>query len=366
MNTIKSFLVLLLAAAFSFTSHGLLTAVTIDIPEEKIIAVMNEDISYLIAANKVGLQARDSALISAALLKAGVNGPAREWLDSQPEGTVLAEGECGEYVFVLRNYIDYSGDRAYLKSTYPKAAKILKSFRAVRGNWDDLFVLRGFNDGEYLAGLMGDKEGAGEMRKKADSLRKYFSVSVRQAAERDRSDYTPAIACAATGELECMPKELFKDGIDNYFAEFSEGMISVEQRDFGLYELYLAGAYFRLDQRARGLAIVRYFAESPSGRSGRNRMETAHGYIDAVTTMFVYDDEGKLILGEGLAPEWFDRGIEVKDLPTPYGKICYVIKKDGPVIRYFIYGTAKPPKGVRFVLPKELSGCKIEEMKAKQ
>src|SRR3989338_4626737 len=95
-------------------------------------------------------------------------------------------------------------------------------------------------------------------------------------------------------------------------------------------------------------------------------VQTAPGYIDAVRKAFVYEDAGKLILGQGLAPEWFDQGIEVKDMPTLYGKICYVIKKEGNVIRYFIYGAAKPPKGVKFVLPKELSNCKIEEMKAKQ
>jgi len=86
--------------------------------------------------------------------------------------------------------------------------------------------------------------------------------------------------------------------------------------------------------------------------------------VDAVRTMFVYEDDGKLILGAGLAPEWFEKGIEVRDMPTLYGKICYKIVKKGDKIEYFLYGNAKPPKGVRFVLPKELRNCTVEEMKA--
>jgi hypothetical protein len=80
--------------------------------------------------------------------------------------------------------------------------------------------------------------------------------------------------------------------------------------------------------------------------------------------MFVYEDNGKLVLGAGLDPEWFEKGIEVRDLPTLYGKVCYKIVKKEDKIVYFIYGNAKPPRGFKFVLPKELEGYKIEEMRA--
>ena len=364
MNILRYAFVSLLIAAFNLTSYGVSRAVTIDIPERKLIDAMNADIEY-IRSNMPGPQIRDGALACEALLKMGINEPVKEWLDSQTEGKVLAEGGGkGEYVFVLRNYIDYSGDRAYLKTAYPKAVKILGSLRGLRrGYLYDFFALRSLKDGAYLAKLMGDKASAGWMQKEAEALRKYIYDSIKGDLDPD----TAAIAVVEAEELEYMPKEIIRNSFDVYFADFAAGMISAGGRSPGPYEVYSAGAYFRMDQRERGLTVLRYFAENPAGREGRGyTVQTAPGYIDAVRTAFVYEDAGKLILGQGLAPEWFDQGIEVKDMPTLYGKICYVIKKEGNVIRYFIYGTAKPPKGVKFVLPKELSNCKIEEMKAKQ
>jgi len=356
MNSLKHALFLLLIAVFSLTSQALAFSVTIDIPEKKLIDAMNANIEYIIA-NKPSSQMRDGALACAALLKMGLNEPVKEWLDTQIEGK-------GEYVFVLRNYIDYSGDRAYLKTAYPKAVKILGSLRGLRrGYFYDFFALRSLKDGAYLADLMGDKAAAGWMKKEVEDLRKSIYGSMKEDLDPD----TAALAVAVAEELEYAPKDLIRNTFDVYFADFATGMISVEGRRPGPYEVYSAGAYFRMDQRERGLTVLRYFTENPAGREGRGyTVQTAPGYIDAVRTAFVYEDSGKLILGEGLAPEWFDRGIEVKDMPTPYGKICYVIKKEGDVIRYFIYGTARPPKGVKFVLPKEFSGCKIEQMKSEQ
>ena len=237
------------------------------------------------------------------------------------------------------------------------------------------------------------------MQKEVDDFRKCLYDSIKKVADRDKINYiagcvekgdfdstSTAIAIVAAGELEYMPKDLLKNTFDRYFADFSKGMEAGHERTFTPYEVRSANAYFRMDQRERGLTMLRYFTKDSVRPYGWNHMAevvyakprtpsyigdmphtwVGSGYIDAVRTMFVYDDDGKLILGEGLAPEWFDKGIEVKDLPTPYGKICYVIKKEGDTIKYFIYGTAKPPKGVKFVLPKEFKGLKLEEMTAKK
>ena len=347
MYTFRLILVSLLIAAFNLTSYGVSRAVTIDIPERELIDVMNADIEHILA-NKPGPRIRDGALASAALLRMGINEPVKEWLDAVTFNESAEWGAQGEYVFAVRNYIDYSGDKAYLQTVYPKVVKVLEVTRGLRREntgrsyYDDLFALRGFKDGAYLAGLMGRKQDADWMQKEADDLRKSTCDLI------NKSGFDPASAAVAiveSGELRSIPKELLKNTFDKYSGN----------------DPYCANAYFMMDQRDRGLAILRYFSKNSTTPSS-----AYPGYINAIRTMFVYEDDGKLILGEGLAPEWFERGIEVKDMPTLYGKICYVIKKEGDVIRYFIYGTAKPPNGVKFVLPKEFSGCKIEEMKAKQ
>ena len=444
--------------------------VTIDIPEKRLIDVMKTNIAYILI-NKDGpwikpgsrnyshSWIRDGSLTCTSLLRMGLNEPVKEWLDAFTSKVadngfvpyiVFEDGNAvgnndngsgegvewdaqGEYVFAVRNYIDYSGDRAYLQTVYPKVVKVLEFTRNLRRRtmgddfkndpkkqpyygilpksnshegyypamtsyWDDYFALRGFKDGVYLANLMGDKAGADWMQKEVDDFRKCLYDSIKKVAERDKINYiagcvekgdfdptSTAIGIVAAGELEYMPKDLLKNTFDRYFSEFSKGMEPGHERTFTPYEVRSANAYFRMDQRDRGLTMLRYFTRDSVRPYNWNHMAevvyakprtpsyigdmphtwVGSGYIDAVRTMFVYEDDGKLILGEGLAPEWFEKGIQVKDLPTLYGKICYTIKKEGDVIRYFIYGTAKPPKGVKFVLPKEFSGCKIEEMKAK-
>ena len=444
---------------------------TINIPEKRLIDVMKTNIAYILI-NKDGpwikpgsrnyshSWMRDGCLTSAALLKVGVVEPVKEWLDAFSSKVmdngyvpyIIFEGgnavgnndngsgegvewdAQGEYVFAVRNYVDYSGDKAYLPTVYPKVVKVLEFTRGLRRRtmgddfkkdpkkqpyygilpksnshegyypamtsyWDDFFALKGFKDGVYLANLMGDTANAEWMQKEVDDFRKCIYDSINKVAERDKINYiagcvekgdfdstSTAIAIVAAGELEYMPKDLLKNTFDRYFNDFSKGMEPGHERTFTPYEVRSANAYFRMDQRERGLAMLRYFTKDSVRPYGWNHMAevvyakprtpsyigdmphtwVGSGYIDAVRTMFVYEDDGKLILGEGLAPEWFDQGIEVKDLPTLYGKICYVIKKEGDTIKYFIYGTAKPPKGVKFVLPKEFKNCKIEEMKAKQ
>ncbi len=444
---------------------------TINIPEKRLIDVMKTNIAYILI-NKDGpwikpgsrnyshSWMRDGCLTSAALLKVGVVEPVKEWLDAFSSKVadngfvpyIIFEGgnavgnndngsgegvewdAQGEYVFAVRNYVDYSGDKAYLPTVYPKVVKVLEFTRGLRrrtmGNdfktdpkkqpyygilpksnshegyypaqtsyWDDFFALKGFKDGVYLANIMGDTASAEWMQKEVDDFRKCLYDSIKKVAERDKINYiagcvekgdfdstSTAIAIVAAGELEYMPKDLLKNTFDRYFADFSKGMEPGHERTFTPYEVRSANAYFRMDERERGLAMLRYFTKDSVRPYGWNHMAevvyakprtpsyigdmphtwVGSGYIDAVRTMFVYDDNGKLILGEGLAPEWFDQGIEVKDLPTPYGKICYVIKKEGDTIKYFIYGTAKPPKGVKFVLPKEFKGLKLEEMTAKK
>lgn len=446
-----------------------LNRVYIDIPETRIVDVMRTNIAYILI-NKDGpwikpgsrnynhSWIRDGALTSAAILRMGINDEVKQWLDAVASKVtdngyvpyIVFEGgnpiglndngtgegvewdSQGEFVFAVRNYVDYSGDKGYLPSIYPKVVKALEFTRELRRRnmteefkkdpkkkpyygvlpksnshegyypaqtsyWDDFFAIRGFKDGIYLAELMKDAESAEWMRKELDDFRKCLYESIRLVVERDRLDYIPgcvekgdfdatstAISIVAAGELEYMPKELLKKTFDKYYAEFIKGMVPGKERTFTPYEVRSANAFFKMDQRDRGLTMLRYFLKDSVRPFGWNHMaEVVHakvrapsyigdmphtwvgsGYIDAVRTMFVYEDDGKLILGAGLAPEWFEKGIEVRDMPTLYGKICYKIIKKGDKIEYFLYGNAKPPKGVKFVLPKELRDCAIEEMKA--
>ncbi len=443
--------------------------ILIDIPEKRLIDVMRTNIAYILI-NKDGpwikpgsrnyshSWIRDGALTSAALLKMGIDKPVKQWLDAVASKVAVngyvpyivfedgnpvgfndnGSGEGvewdaqGEFVYAVRNYVDYSGDREYLPAVYPKVVKALEFIRTLRRRnmtsefsgdpakkayygilpksnshegyypaqhsyWDDFFAIRGFKDGIYLAEMMGDTENAAWMQEELDDLRKCVYGSIEIVVKRDKLDYIPgcvekgdfdatstAIAIVAAGELDYMPKDLLKKTFDKYYNDFKKGMVPGHERTFTPYEVRSANAFFKMGMRDHGLTMLRYFVKDSVRPYGWNHMaEVVHakprapsyigdmphtwvgsGYIDAVRTMFVYEDNGKLVLGAGLDPEWFEKGIEVRDLPTLYGKVCYKIVKKEDKIEYFIYGNAKPPRGFKFVLPKELEGCKIEEMRA--
>jgi len=279
----------------------------------------------------------------------------------------------------------------------PKSNSHEGYYPAQHSYWDDFFAIRGFKDGIYLAEMMGDTENAAWMQEELDDLRKCVYGSIEIVVKKGKLDYIPgcvekgdfdatstAIAIVAAGELDYMPKDLLKKTFDKYYNDFKKGMVPGHERTFTPYEVRSANAFFKMGMRDHGLTMLRYFVKDSVRPYGWNHMaEVVHakprapsyigdmphtwvssGYIDAVRTMFVYEDNGKLVLGAGLDPEWFEKGIEVRDLPTLYGKVCYKIVKKEDKIVYFIYGNAKPPRGFKFVLPKELEGYKIEEMRA--
>ena len=56
-----------------------------------------------------------------------------------------------------------------------------------------------------------------------------------------------------------------------------------------------------------------------------------------------YEDDGALILGAGIAPEWARQGVRVENLSTHYGLLSYEIAGD----KLRIGGKLRvPPKGI--------------------
>jgi hypothetical protein len=453
------------SSASAKTWRELLNRLTIAIPEERLINVMKSNIAYIFinedspwikpgSRNYSHSWMRDGALTSVALLRMGMAKEVRDWVDAVTSKVgedgfvpfIIFEGgnavgfnangsgegneydSQGEYVFAIRQYIDYSGDKQYLQKVYPKVVKALQfaqqlrrqtmtpEFRndpkkqpyygilpksnshegyypAMTSYWDDFFVLRGFKDGVYLANLMGRKDDAEWMQKEVEDFRKCIYDSIRKVAARDKINYiagcvekgdfdptSTAIAIVAGGELDYMPKDLLKNTFDRYFEDFSKGMVPGQERTFTPYEVRSANAYVRMGQRDRGLTMLRYFTKDSVRPYGWNHMaEVVHanprtpsyigdmphtwvgsGYIDAVRTVFVYENDDRLVLGAGLDPAWFDKGVTIKDLPTIYGKINYSFKKEGDVIKFSADGKAHPPAGFVIPLPEALKAYKAE------
>jgi hypothetical protein len=58
----------------------------------------------------------------------------------------------------------------------------------------------------------------------------------------------------------------------------------------------------------------------------------ASDFVRAVVDLFAYErsTDHAMVLGRGIPPAWLNgRGIALRDLRTPYGKLSYTLRKDG-------------------------------------
>ncbi len=324
----------------------LLDRIIIDIPEKRLIDVMKSNIAYILI-NKDGpwikpgprnydhSWLRDGALTSAALLRMGFKDEVREWLDAVSSkawdngyvpfiihnggnaagfnSSATGEGNeydsQGEYVFALRQYVDYTRDMDYLRGVYPKVVKALEFavklrrermapdyqsdtkkkpyygilpqsnshegyYPAMHSYWDDFWVLRGLKDGVYLAKLLGKSEDAEWIEKEAEDFRKCIYESIKMVIKRDNIDYIPgcaekgdfdststAIAITACDEVEHMPQPYLKNTFDRYFREFEKRLSAGGEATFTPYEVRSANAFIRMGEGKRGLTMLRYFVK---------------------------------------------------------------------------------------------------------
>jgi hypothetical protein len=137
------------------------------------------------------------------------------------------------------------------------------------------------------------------------------------------------------------------------------------------YENRLIGSFILLDQPERAHELIAFFLQDqlPPGwyqwaevvwkdrRTPRFIGDMPHtwvgsDFINAIRTMFVYEDEADqaLVLGAGLYQDWIDApgGMSVEHLPTYYGEVSYAIKRDGSRYTFSITGEVRlPANGVK-------------------
>jgi hypothetical protein len=323
-----------------------LSKFTIDIPEERLINVMKTNIAYILlnqdgpwikpgARNYNHSWTRDGAMTSVALLRMAYIDEVKSWLDAvtphvsndgyvpyiffeggnpvgfNPDKT--GEGQeydaQGEFVFALRQYIDFSHDYDYLKQVYPKVIKALEFSKNLRRErmtdeykndpakkayygiiplsnshegyypakhsyWDDFWVLRGFKDGLYLAELMKDEKNARWIEAEIEDFRKDLYVSIETVMKENNIQYIPgcvefgdfdatstAIAIMACGEENYLPQPYLDYTFNKYFKDFSRRLKPGGEATFTPYEVRSADAFIRMGDRQKALVMLRYFTE---------------------------------------------------------------------------------------------------------
>lgn len=430
----------------------LLGRVVIDIPEQRLIDTMRSNLAYVFinydppffkpgTRNYNHSWIRDGALTGAATLRMGHVDPVRVFIerysqlinedgwvpyiiteDGQPIGynPDMDGGEGhefdsqGQFVYIVRQYYDFTEDDALLALLYPKVVHAMEYGREIRKRrltdqyrdtvywgilphsnshegyfpaqhsyWDNFFQLRGLKDAAYLADRMNDPETAAWMREEEEHLRECLIASIRAVIERDNIPYIPgaadlgdedptstSVAVITCEEAEHLPQRQLRQTFERYWERVSRRHAGTPDT-FTPYEVRNAEVFIHFNQRDRALAMFRHFMEdSMRPRNWNHMAEVVHerprapsyigdmphtwvgsDYINAVLSMFSYVRHDGLVLAAGVDPAWMEEGVRVDHLPTPYGTVAFTMREDGDAVVFASDARVQPPNGIALPLP---------------
>lgn len=265
------------------------------------------------------------------------------------------------------------------------------SARPAYSYWDNFWGLRGYEDAAYLAHAHGDLATAGQLTRSGREFEAQILASIEASAARFDVDFIPGaadlgdfdatsttIALAPGGLQRRLPARLLDGTFDRYWENFQSRSRSQEWRDYTPYELRVVGAFVRLGQRERANQALEFFFrdQRPHGWNhwaevvGREVREprfigdmphawVASDYVRSALDMFAYEDAEteQLVLAAGLPEAWFETGVSIDGLATPYGVLRYSIRKARGDYLIEVGGAARPPGGFVIVLPEGRPLC---------
>ena len=336
--------------------------VSITIPERKLIHMLQSNLAYILLNQdgpwiKPGPRRynhawmRDGSMTSLALLRMGLAEPVRQFLQAyvplvdekgwvpwhvyeggKPVDFVTDSREGheydsqGQFPFLLRHYVAFTGDETLLREGYPAVVRALRYGRQLRRErmtdayrtdpklaayygilpesnshegyypamhsyWDDFWYLRGLQDGIDLAEKLGQADDAAWMRAELQEARQDLYTSMRRVIERDQLQYLPgsvekgdfdatstAIAIMAGDEAAHLPQPYAANTFDQYYEDFVKRLIPGGAESFTPYEVRTAEAFVRLGHRQRALNMLRVFTYDSARPPAWNHLaEVVHG-----------------------------------------------------------------------------------------
>jgi len=338
-------------------------------------------------------------------------------VDARGADPVPEHDSSGEFIFLIGEYYRYTGDLGLAARLWPRvraAAAYLDSLRNLRRTaewrapgrapffgllppsishegysaepmhsyWDDFFALRGFKDAAMLAGALGFKAEATRLGAVRDTFARELGASVAAAMAAHHIDYVPgaadlgdfdatstAIALAPAQAEALLPPGALQRTFDRYWAFFTARRDGREAwESFTPYEMRSIGAFVRLGQRPRAIAMLQYFLAHrlPAGwfqwpevvwrdpRADRFLGDLPHTwvgaeYVRALLDCFAYDREAdrSLVVGAGIPMAWVEipPGLSIHGLHTPYGSLDLEMESEPGVVEVRIRGALTVPPG---------------------
>ncbi|MHC1707842.1 MAG: discoidin domain-containing protein [Bacteroidales bacterium] len=307
---------------------------------DRIVDAYRANLAYiLVNRDRVGIQPgsrsyerswiRDGALTSSALLKSGIEKEVRDFIDwyalhQYENGKVpcvvdfrgpdpVPENDShGELIYLIREYFNFTGDTAYLRSKNThvlKAVEYIQSLIAERstdyyknGNdsvrahyglvtesishegysakpmhsyWDNFFTMKGLKDAVEIQKILGEKEAYEKIKKIRDSFRDNLYRSLELAMKVRNIDYIPGcvelgdfdatsttIALTPCNELINLPKPQVYNTFNKYYEFFRDRRDGKrEWVNYTPYENRLIGSFILLDQPERAHELIEFFLD---------------------------------------------------------------------------------------------------------
>ncbi|PZU00380.1 MAG: carbohydrate-binding protein [Brevundimonas sp.] len=348
------------------------------------------------------------------------NGKVPCCVDARGADPVPENDSHGEFVFLAAETYRYTKDEALLRQVWPQVQEAIAymdelrastrtaafeapeqrhlygllpptishegySDKAAYSYWDDFWGLLGYRDAVFIAETLGDAEAAARYAAARDQFAADIRASITATAAHhgidwiagaaDRGDFdatSTTIALSPAGEQDNLPPELMARTFDLYW-ENSQNRLSnrTAWKDYTPYEWRLVGAFVRLGQKERALAVLDFLMadrrpEAWNGWAevvGREKREPrfigdmphawiSSDYIRSALDLFAYerDRDHALVLAAGVPERWLDtrEGVGVRDLRTAYGPLTYAYRKERRGYVLTLGDGATPPGG--FVL----------------
>ncbi len=272
---------------------------------------------------------RDGALTSSALLKSGIvpevkdfidwysahlyeNGKVPCVVDSRGPDPVPENDSHGEFIYLIREYFNFTKDTAFLRSQNQNILKVMDyiesliaqrstdyykngndslrahyglvpesishegySAKPMHSYWDNFFTVKGLKDAADIQHILGETENYERICKLRDTFTENLYNSIDLAMKYKGIDYIPGcvelgdfdatsttIALTPCNELKNLPKPQVYNTFDKYYDFF------VERRDgkrdwinYTPYENRLIGSFILLDQPERAHELIEFFLD---------------------------------------------------------------------------------------------------------
>lgn len=257
--------------------------------------------------------------------------------------------------------------------------------------WDDFWAIHGLTDAAALADVMGDAANARRFRQEAQRLQTDLFASMRKVVEKSKIQNVPgcveladndlaatAVALTCNNQVHALRADpvlgkALESGFDIFMKEIADRLAGRPYDCFTQYQSRIADALMRDGRRDDGMKVIEYFLGDPMRPRGwRQWAETCYGdarrgaflgdmphtwagagFVCAVRSAFVYEDDGALVLGAGVTEPWIEKGVGIENLATWFGPLSYTARADGSQVTLNLSGSAAPPKGFLLNLP----GC---------